>query len=146
MKKKITTKLLSQILEDKGLTVLHETTYEDQLTKVLEEYGAEIDMVYPPGDYDALFYSETTTDGYEVYVATDDANSSPLINEDIYYYESDWFEKIKDFITDGYIIYIEAEYIENYALQEIIGEMYTEIYEEEYEKTKDVLLDEGYTE
>jgi len=146
MKKKITTKLLSQILEDKGLSVLHETTYEDQITKVLAHYGAEIDMVYVGGNHDAFFYTETTTDGYEIFVAIDDGNKTPIISQDIYYYESDWFEKIEDYIKEGLIIYIDENYIENYSLQEIIGEMYTEIYDEEYDEVKSELEDEGYTE
>ena len=54
-------------------------------------------------------------------------------------------EEIRDFITDGYIIYIDESYIENYSLQEIIGEMYTEIYDEEYDEIKSKLEDEGYT-
>jgi len=143
--KQLTEELIQKRLEDKGISVLHETTYEDQITKVLAHYGAEIDMVYPGGNHDAFFTSETTADGYEIFVATNDGNRTPIINEDIYYYESDWFEKIRDYITDGYIIYIEEEYIENYSLQEIIGEMYTEIYDEEYDEVKSKLEDEGYT-
>ena len=144
-KKQLTEELIQKRLEDKDISVLHETTYEDQITKVLEHYGAEIDMVYPPGNFDAFFYRETTTDGYEVFVAIDDGNKTPIISQDIYYYESDWFEKIRDYITDGYIIYIEEEHIENYSLQEIIGEMYTEIYDEEYDEIKSELEDQGYT-
>ena len=41
---------------------------------------------------DIMFYTETTADGYEVWIATDD-DRHPSINEDVYYYESDWLEK-----------------------------------------------------
>ena len=143
--KQLTEELIQKRLEDKGISVLHETTYEDQIIKVLEHHGAEIDMVYAGGNHDAFFYSETTADGYEIFVATNDSEKTPIINEDIYYYDSDWFEKITDYIIEGLTIYIEEEYIENYSLQEIIGEMYTEIYDEKYDEVKCSLEDEGYT-
>ena len=49
------------------------------------------------------FYTETTADGYEVWVATEDERS-PYIGEDLYYYDSDWLEKMPDAMTSGYNI------------------------------------------
>ena len=54
-------------------------------------------------------YSESTADGYEVYVAThDDQNVS--INEDVYYYDSDLTDVIMEQLEDRYSVYID-EYL-----------------------------------
>jgi hypothetical protein len=52
------------------------------------------------GNYDIAAYTETTADGYEVYVVTNDMNSIS-VNEDVFYYESDVPQAIIDEII-GY--------------------------------------------
>ena len=90
-------------------------------------------------------YTETTSDGYEVWIATDD-DRNPSINEDVYYYDSDWLEKMPDAMTDGRDIYFD-EYdddAENYSFQEVIDEVYEEYYNDKKEEVESQLIDEGY--
>ena len=46
-------------------------------------------------NYDIAAYTESTADGYEVYVVTNDMQSIN-INEDVYYYEADVAQAIID--------------------------------------------------
>ena len=68
------------------------------------------------GNYDMQFYTETTADGYEVWVATED-DRSPYIGEDIYYYDNDWLEKMPDAMTNGYNIYYDIDF-DDYSFQD----------------------------
>jgi ribosomal protein S4E len=55
---------------------------------------------------DFKVYSETTADGYEVYVAThDDQNVN--IQDDVYYYDSDLADVIMEKLEDHYSVYID---------------------------------------
>ena len=86
---------------------------------------------------------KSTADGYDVYICTNNPNQ-PSICEDVYYYEEGWFEKLRDYITEGSSIYIEPSYEDSYALEEIITELYEEWYMEEYEEVERALIDDGY--
>ena len=50
--------------------------------------------------------TETTADGYEIWIATDD-DRNPSINQDVYYYENDWLENMADAMVDGNSIYFQ---------------------------------------
>ena len=74
---------------------------------VLDYLNTEIVDEFDKGDFKV--YSESTADGYEVYVAThDDQNVS--INEDVYYYDSDLAETIMEVLEEHYSVYID-EYL-----------------------------------
>jgi hypothetical protein len=75
------------------------------LTKVCEYYDAEIGEDWND-NADFFIYSETTADGYEVWIATNNLNS-PSINEDVYYYDNDLGEKLEDALIDGARIYVD---------------------------------------
>jgi acyl carrier protein phosphodiesterase len=70
-------------------------------------------------------YSETTADGYEVYVATlDDMN--PSINEDVYYYDSDLAEAVMDALEDHYSVYIDSYLYDDIYLDDTFEEYFSE--------------------
>ena len=70
-------------------------------------------------------YSETTADGYEVYVATlDDQN--PSINEDVYYYDSDLAEEVMDALEDHYSVYIDSYLYDDIYLDDTFEEYFSE--------------------
>ena len=69
------------------------------------------------GNYDIAAYTESTADGYEVFVVTNDMNSIS-INEDVYYYESDVPQAIIDEII-GYSGNDTVVYVDQYFLDEI---------------------------
>ena len=141
MKKTLTEELILQRLKAKGID-MDKITYLEQYDKVLEIHGAEIVHEWN-SNCNAFFYEESTVDGYGIYIATEN-DSNVNINEDVYYYEADWFERIKDYINDGFKIYVELGYEENYGMKAAIESLYEEFYIEEYEIIEDELLDEGY--
>ena len=87
MGKLITDELINERLEAKGFG--DEQSCDDEVAKenVLKHYGVELtDNWTEKAEY--YMYEETTSDGYGVYVATDDT-SSISVCEDVYYYDSD---------------------------------------------------------
>ncbi len=83
-KKILTQELIEERLAEKGYPLTHDEgmTYEFMLKKACEYHDAEISDDWDD-NADFFIYSETTADGYEVYIATNDS-SSPSIN-DVYY-------------------------------------------------------------
>lgn len=142
MNKKLTEELIEKRLAEKGYPLTHDEgmTYEFMLKKVCEYYDAEISEDWND-DCDFFIYSETTADGYEVYVATNNTNR-PSISEDIYYYDSDLHERLEDALFDGARIYVDdlqADYVQ-YASEETYNCLYDDLLEE----TESELIDEGY--
>jgi len=81
---------------------------------------------------DLYCYSESTRDGYEVYVVTHDMNNIS-INEDVFYYDSDIAEALKDEIT-SYGGFIKV-YIDMYLADEIyLDDQLLELFAENVEK------------
>ena len=140
--KTLTEELIQERLEEKGIGVPHETPYLDKYEKVLEIYDAEITHDWD-NNCTAYFYEESTADGYGVYISTED-DRNININEDLHYYESDWFNKLADYITNGCRVYIEMGYEEEYQVQEVFEALFEEWYMEMYEEIEDKLKDEGY--
>ena len=95
------------------------------------------------GNPDIMFYTETTSDGYEVWIATHDERS-PSICDDVYYYDSDWLEKMPDAMYDGASIYYDQLDDEEYAFQEVIEEVYDEYYNDKKQEIENELIEEGY--
>jgi preprotein translocase subunit SecA len=141
-KKLLTEELILKRLKDKGVTVPNETGQTDQLAQIMLEYGCSIVNDWQAG-CDAFFYTETTADDYEVFVATEDERRAN-INEDVYYYTENWFEKLADYLRDGYTVYIDSYQQDEYGFEEVIEALYEEWYIEQYHEVEDELLDEGY--
>ena len=95
------------------------------------------------GNPDIMFYTETTSDGYEVWIATDD-DRNPSICDDVYYYDTDWLEKMPDAMYDGASIYYDQLDDEEYAFQEVIEEVYDEYYNDKKQEIENELIEEGY--
>ncbi len=74
----------------------------------------------------ATIYCETTKDGYEVWVATEDMGNV-CISEDVYYYDSDLHHALADAIRDElspiYLDDTEADFVD-YAISEIYEYLY----------------------
>ena len=139
-KKLLTEELIEKRLKKQGLVI--GLCQADRLQKLEELYDFEITNKWD-GGCDAFFYIETTADDYEVFVAcTDDRRTN--INEDVYYYTENWFEKLADYLRDGYTIYIDEYSQDEYGYQEVIEALYEEWYMEEYNEVEAKLLEEGY--
>ena len=81
------------------------------------------------GNYDIAAYTESTADGYEVYVVTNDMQSIS-INEDVYYYESDVAQAIVDEII-GYgggdtIVYVDQYFLDEIYFDDALADLFVE--------------------
>lgn len=142
-RKILTDELIANMLEEDGVTRHGDLSHEVMFALTKEHFGFTIDYDWSLKSYDAYFYTETTADGYEVWVATDD-DRRPSINDDIYYYESDWLEKMQDYLTDGCSIYYQDFADTSYEFQEIIENVYIEYYNDKKQELEDRLIDDGY--
>jgi len=104
------------------------------------EFKITSDWPYQP---DMMFYSETTADGYELWIATDN-DRNPSVNEDIYYYDNDWLEKMPGAMIDGATIYYDQLDDEDYAFQEVVEEVYDDYYNDKKQEIENELIEEGY--
>ena len=143
MIKKLTEELIHERLKDKGGGIPNEVSFEDKLKRIQELHEAEITNDWNDR-CDMYFYTEETADGYVIYIASTDTEGKLYINEDVYYYDTDWFEKLADCIRDGSYIYIDSVAQDSYSLEETITELYEEWYMGEYEEIEGILEDEGY--
>ena len=74
---------------------------------------------------DFKVYSETTADGYEVYVAThDDKNVN--IQDDVYYYDSDLTDVIMEQLEDHYSVYIDSYLYDDIYMDDKLEEYFNE--------------------
>jgi len=95
---------------------MQEPSRETMIKVVKEYFNFRIDEnAYC--NYDIAAYTESTADGYEVYVVTNDMQNIS-INEDVYYYESDVCQAIIDNII-GYGGNDTVVYADQYFLNEI---------------------------
>lgn len=141
-KKILTEELIQETLADRGYPMTHDegVTYEFMLKKVCEYYDTEVSEDWDD-DADFFMYTESTADGYEVFIATWDTRS-PSINECVYYYDSDLAGILEDALVEGGKIYVEdlqADYV-----QEAAEGAYDYLYERLIEETENDLMDEGY--
>ena len=142
MSEKILTEdLILKKLEEKGIAQPGEIDVPEMQERVLHYYDSEIKHDY--GYANMYFTVMSTADGYEVYLATEN-ESNPYFDQDVYYYESDWFEKLPSCIQDGMTIHVDEHYMEECGYEDAITEIYETMYEEEYNEVENELLDDGY--
>lgn len=74
---------------------------------------------------DVKVYSETTADGYELFVVTfDDQNLN--INEDVHYYDSDVADSVMANLEQGYSVYIDEYFYDDIYLDDSFEEYFGE--------------------
>ena len=139
--KTLTEKLILKRLAKDGMTEPNETSQEDRLLLLENIYNFSI--VKDWDKCDAYFYTDATADGYEVWIATEQ-EGNVCINEDVYYYENSWFEKLADYLRDGCKVYVDSYSQDEYGFEEVVEAIYEEWYMESYEEMEDELVDEGY--
>jgi len=141
-KLKLDEELVIQLLSEDNITEADDTNPDIMLERIKDHFDFEITDGWEK-NADIMFYTETTSDGYEVWIATDD-DRHPSINEDVYYYENDWLEKMEDAMTDGSTIYFQDLDSDNYEFQEVVHNVYQEYYNDKREELIEKLIDDGY--
>jgi len=109
---------------------------------VLDYLSTEIVDQFDKGDFKV--YSESTADGYEVYVAThDDQNVD--INEDVYYYDSDLAETIMERLEEHYSVYIDEYLYDDIYMDDQFEEYFNEHVEDIVSDSPDSFTKEELT-
>ena len=140
MSKIITDELIEKKLNEKGLSMYNGD--DKALAKLQDHYEFELtDSYNRTPDYS--IFTETTADGYEVYVATSGDGRDVCINEDVYYYENDLSQALYDAMMD----YNELIYVDDlgaYYVQDAIDQAWEEYIEDMIKETEDELIEQGY--
>jgi hypothetical protein len=141
MSKILTDELIIKELAKKGWLDINEVDQEDQKKMVLGYYEVEFTDRFN-NNCQYYIYTESTRDGYEVWVAAEDIRNI-CISEDVHYYDSDIHEALIDAIKDElspiYVDDTESDYI-NYAIEEL----YDYLYDIKLQETESELEDQGY--
>lgn len=107
---------------------MQEPSRETMIKVVQEHFNFTIDdNAYL--NYDIAAYTESTRDGYDVYVVTNDMQSIN-INEDVYYYESDVPQALIDEII-GYggndiVVYADQYFLDEIYFDDAMADLFVE--------------------
>ena len=141
MSKTLTDEIIKKELAKQGWLDINEIDYEDQKEIVLKYYDVELTDRFD-NNCGYYIYSETTRDGYEVYVAAESVRNV-CISEDVHYYDSDLHDELADAIKDElspiYLDDTEADFVD-YAIERL----YEFVYDEKYDEVESELEDQGY--
>jgi uncharacterized protein YqkB len=145
MNKYITDKLIEERLNKQGYSSEDSYGAEDEdadYKKLCEYYDFElIDTFNGKAEY--FIYSETTADGYEVWVTTESDQGAVNVSEDIHYYDSDLNEVLCDQIRHGGgTIFVED--MEAYYVNDAMSTMFDNMIESIKAKIIVELEEEGY--
>jgi len=73
---------------------------------------------------DVKAYTESTADGYELFIVTFD-DQNPSINEDVHYYDSDVAEQVMEHLEQGYSVYIDEYLYDDVYLDDSFEEYFS---------------------
>lgn len=149
---------MSKILTDEIVEKYIEKEYglkegisaEEAQTTMLDEWGCDFNYVrsWAEGHEDLVIYSETTYDGYEIFVVTDNHDGDISICEDVFYYTNggQFMEKVIDTLRIGGMVWIDPYIAEDirYDIDEAFENEYVSLYEEKFEEATDNLINDGY--
>ena len=107
---------------------MQEPSPETIIKVVKEHFNFRIDdNAY--NNYDIAAYTESTADGYEVYVVTNDMNSVS-INEDVHYYENYVAEKLIDQIVSyggsDIVVYADQYLLDDIYFDDALADLFVE--------------------
>ena len=140
IKKILTEELIEKRLEDKGFKF--DVEHDEALEAIQKFYEFELTDNWSKNP-DYSIYTETTADGYEVWVATHGDGRNICVGEDVHYYENDLSDKLAEAMTDyNELIYVddlEADYVED-----AVTSVYDEYYNDMKQEVEDELIEEGY--
>ena len=141
MAKTLTDKLITDKLEAKGYLEYHDIDETKAWNLLEKHYDCEVTDEWRNSSYDFYCYSETTADGYEVFVATNNADS-PCISEDIHYYDNDLSGVIAEAIQDGNNMYIDD--LDWHPFMDAVEESYGSMVGDIKKEIEDELIEQGY--
>ena len=91
---------------------------------------------------DCTIYSESTADGYEVWVCTNNPRN-PVISEDVYYYDHDLPNALEEHIRYGdTTFYIDADIYDDCYFEDKLQDMFMERVDEIYTDCNEMTQEE----
>lgn len=139
-KKLITEELIDKRLQARG--VEFDIDHDEALKVIQKHYDFELTDNWN-GTPDFSVYTESTADGYEVWVATSGDGRDICIAEDVHYYENDLAEKLAEAMTDyNELIYVDD--LDSYYVQDAVTEVYDDYVNDMKEEVENELIEEGY--
>jgi len=139
-KKLITEDLIDKRLEDRG--VKFDIDHDEALEVIQKHFEFKLVDDWN-GRPDYSIYTETTADGYEVWVATTGDGRNVCINEDVHYYENDLADKLIEAMTD-YNEEIYVDDLDSYYVQDAVTAVYDEYVSDMKQEVENELIEEGY--
>jgi hypothetical protein len=144
-KKYITDELIEKRLNKQGLSSYDGYGAEDEdedYKRLCKHYEFELTDQWG-GTIDYYLYTETTADGYEIWIATDNGNGEVNVNEDVHYYDNDLSEVLTEWIRYGSCkIYVDD--METYYVTEALETMWENMIDSIKDNIIVKLEDEGY--
>lgn len=141
MSKILTDELIKETLIYRGWQDVNDADQEWQRQMVLDHYDVELTDRFD-NDCGYYIYSESTRDGYEVWVSADDVGNV-CISEDVHYYDDDLHDELADAIKNElspiYLDDVNDEFVD-YAIEQL----YEFVYDEKYQEVESELEDQGY--
>ena len=146
--KTLTDELILQKLEDKKIKHLNDIDFEDVMEIVQREFNCIFTSDFDKWDKAVhRFYTESTRDGYEVYISSP-VDTNININESVYYYDSDWYEDLVDVVLGCYyndiIFFDDPDFDTNYTFMGLVEELYEKYWNDEKQIVEDELIELGY--
>ena len=141
MSKIITDELIEKKLKEKGLSMYDQV--ENSLAKLQDHYNFKLTDSYNR-EPDYSIYTETTADGYEVFIATSGDGRNICINEDVYYYDSDLGDALYNAMFDGYNELIYVDDLGAYYVQDAIEMAWESFIADMIDEVENELIEQGY--
>ena len=117
------------------------------LEYIEEQHGGKLDNTsdYVTDNHSLKIYSESTSDGYDLYWCTYDER--PYVGNDGYQYEdyNDWSDQAIEALSSGTDVWIESHIWDDmdYEFNHALEEWWQDVYQELWDEAKDELLDSG---
>ena len=112
------------------------------------EYGGSLDTTsdFVDNKYDLKIYSESTSDGYDIFWCTID--DRPYVCQDGFYYEDyeTWSEQAVEHMTQGGNVWVESHIWDDmeYNFNHELEQWWSDVYDDLHSEKVDELIDDGY--
>jgi len=141
MEKILTDKLITDKLKAKGYLEYHDMEENEAWNLLEKHYECEATDEWRNTSYDFYCYTETTADGYEVFVTTNDTNSI-CVSENVHYYDNDLSDEIEVAIYAGDSMYIDD--LDSHYFKQAVEDAYDTMYNDKKQEIENELIEQGY--
>ena len=142
-KKLLTEDLILEKLREQGVEDPGELDKVSMISVLEKHFDCQILTGDWPRYADFWFYTSTTADSYEVYIAACH-DKNPDIYSEVYYYESDWLNELSEQITMGNTVYLDSDAEDSYEFTDELEKAYDDYWNDKKQEVEDKLIEEGY--